>query len=242
MFGFFRRRRRRRLRAGPFPAGWDRILAKNAPFVARLSEADRAHLLGDVAVLVDEKHFLGAGGLVITEEHRVSIAAAAARLVLRLDVALYDDLTEIVVYPDAYQQPGQDGATLGEAHRWGVVVLSWRAVREGMRQPADGHDTALHEFAHVLDQVDGSFDGAPPLRAREDYRPWAAVMSRHYQRLRARDRHVRSVLREYGATNEAEFFAVATEAYFERPARLRERAPALYEELRRFYGGEPSGA
>jgi Mlc titration factor MtfA (ptsG expression regulator) len=238
VFSLFRRWRRKRLRARPVPAAWAEILARNAPFVARLSEADRARLLGDVAVLVAEKVFLGAGGLAVDDEHRVTIAAAAARLVLRLDVGLYDDLTEIIVYPDAYQHAGADGAVFGEAHTWGVVVLSWQAVIQGMRDQKDGHDTALHEFAHVLDRVDGAFDGAPGLRAREDYRPWAAVMSRHYQKLVARDRTVRSVLRDYGATNEAEFFAVATEAFFERPAKLRERAPALYDELRRFYGGD----
>jgi MtfA peptidase len=240
MFGLFlgawRRRRRRTLRARPVPPAWSEILARNAPFVARLDAAARARLLGDIQVLVAEKHFIGAGGLAITEEIQVTIAASAARLVLHLDVALYDDLTEIVVYPGAYRHPERDGAVLGEAHHWGVVVLSWQAVLHGLRHPADGHDTTLHEFAHVLDRVDGTFDGAPTLRAHEHYRPWAAAMTRHYEKLRRGDRRTRAVLRDYGAINEAEFFAVATEVYFERPDQLRARAPDLYAELRRFYG------
>lgn len=235
MFGFFRNRRRRKLRAVPPPAAWLEILGRNAPFVAALAEPDRAHLLGDIQVLVAEKHYLPAGGMAITDEVKVTIAAAAARVVLHLDVGRYDDLTEIIVYPGAYRHADKDGAVLGEAHTWGVVVLSWEAVLAGMRNPRDGHDTVIHELAHVLDQADGSFDGAPVLRAGEHYRPWANVMQRHFERLRARDRKLGKVLRDYGATNEAEFFAVSTEVYFERPDELRRRAPALFAELERFY-------
>ena len=240
MLGWLRRRRRKKLRAAPLPAAWADAIARNAPFVARLRDADRARLLDDVKVLVAEKHFIAAGGMEITDEVKVTIAAAAARLTLHLDVSLYDDLTEIVVYPDTYKHPDADDvAVFGEAHHWGTVVLSWNAVVQGLRNPGDGHDTATHEFAHVLDRVDGAFDGAPTLRAHEHYRPWAAAMSRHYDRLRRREKGTRSVLREYGATNEAEFFAVATEAFFERPDRMKERAPDLYAELARFYGGDP---
>jgi MtfA peptidase len=237
VLGWWRRRRRNKLRARPLPDGWSDALARNAPFVKRLADADRARLLDDVKVLVAEKHFIPAGGMTITDEVRVTIAAAAARLTLRLDVALYDDLTEIVVYPDAYKHPDAgDTAVLGEAHHWGTVVLSWRAVLDGLRDPRDGHDTAVHEFAHVLDRVDGAFDGAPSLRAHDHYRPWATAMSRHYEKLRRRDKRTRSVLRDYGATNEAEFFAVAVEAFFERPERMKQRAPDLYAELARFFG------
>lgn len=240
MFGLLRRWRRRKLRAAPTPAAWTDILARNAAFVARLAAAERAKLEGDIKVLVAEKHFIGAGGMEITDEVKVTVAAAAARVVLHLDVARYDDLTEIVVYPGAYRHAGQDGAVLGEAHHWGTVVLSWDAVVTGMRNPRDGHDTAVHEFAHVLDRTDGSFDGAPELHASEHYRPWATVMQHGFDRLRGRDRSLRKVLRDYGATNEAEFFAVATEVYFERPGELRQRAPALFAELERFYHGRKS--
>ncbi|MEZ4398657.1 MAG: zinc-dependent peptidase [Kofleriaceae bacterium] len=237
MTGWLARRRRRRVRARPIPPAWLEILTRTAPFVGRLEPARRAKLLGDVAVLVAEKTFIGAGGQVIDDEVKVTIAAAAARLVLYLDVDRYDALTEIVVHPSAYQHPEGDAVILGEAHSWGVVVLAWDAVRAGLLDPRDGHDTAVHEFAHVLDRADGSFDGAPALRARGDYGPWAAVMQRHFERLRADDPEVARVLRDYGATNEAEFFAVATEAYFEKPAALERRAPALFAVLDRFYRG-----
>ena len=241
MFGLWRRFRRRRVRKQPVPPSWLDTLEQRAPFVARLSDDQRARLLGDMQVFIAEKHFLGAGGLEITEEMRVVIAASAARLTLHLNISLYDRLTEIIVYPDAYRHPDQtEGAVLGEAHSWGTVVLSWRAVLEGLERPRDGHDTAVHEFAHVLDGVDGAFDGAPPLRAHDHYRPWAEVMSHHFDKLQRGSKKARSVLRDYGATNEAEFFAVATEAFFERPERMREKTPDLYEEMRRFYGGDPA--
>lgn len=237
MLGWLRRRRRKRIRAAPVPETWAAILAENAPFVARLSDDDRARLHGHIQVFLAEKHFIPAGGMEITEEVKVTIAAAAARVVLHLDIGRYDRLTEIVVYPGAYKHPdAADGvATLGEAHTWGTVVLAWDAVLDGMRHPRDGHDTAVHEFAHVLDGASGSFDGAPSLHAGEHYRPWAAAMQRNFDRLRRGDRALRRVLRDYGATNEAEFFAVATEAYFERPDELAARAPALFAELDRFY-------
>lgn len=237
MFGWFRRRRRRGVRGAAVPASWAAILERNAPFVARLTAAERAKLHGDMQVLLDEKHFIAAGGMVIDDEVRATIVAAAARVVLHLDVDRYDAVTEIVVYPGAYRHPDRDGAVLGEAHgRVGVVVLAWDAVVGGLRNDRDGHDTATHEFAHVLDARDGGFDGTPELRARDHYRPWAAVMQTYFSRLRAGDRKLRRVLREYGATNEAEFFAVVTEVYFERPAILRAKAPALYAEVHRFYG------
>ena len=236
VLGFLRERRRRKLRLAPVPETWGAILAANAPFVARLDERDRAKLFGDMAVLLDEKHFFGAGGLTVDDEMRVTIVAAAARLIVHLDVDRYDAVTEIVVYPGAYRHPDRDDAILGEAHARGVVVLAWDAVRGGLRNTRDAHDTASHEFAHVLDARDGRFDGTPELRAREDYRPWAVVMQTHFDRLREGDPAL-SLIRDYGATNEAEFFAVVTEVYFERPTLLRERAPELYAQLHHFYNG-----
>jgi len=240
VFGFFRRRRRRALRAAPVPPTWAAILRRNAPFVARLSDGARAKLFGDMQVLLAEKHFIAAGGMTIDDEVRVTIVAAAARLVLNLDVDRYDAITELVVYPRAYQHPGRDGAVLGEAHgRVGVVVLAWDAVRRGLRDERDGADTATHEFAHVLDAHDGLFDGTPALHARADYLPWATVMQARFSQLRRGDRALRKALRDYGATNEAEFFAVVSEVYFERPTLLRSRAPDLYAVLLRFYGAPP---
>ncbi len=232
--------RQSRLMTRPLPTAWEGWLTEHVPFFPKLEGETRARFLRYLKAFVWSKHFFGAGGLEVTDEHRVVIGAAAVRLVLYLDLSFYDRLTEIIVYPDAYRHPDENGVILGEAHTWGTVVLSWAAVIGGMAVPDDGHDTALHEFAHVLDIADGTFDGTPDLHRFGDHRAWARVMSREFLELREdTDSHRRNVLREYGATNEAEFFAVASETFFEKPAKLRAAAPELYDELSRFYRIDP---
>jgi Mlc titration factor MtfA (ptsG expression regulator) len=217
------------------PYGWQAILEERVPFFEQLDGPDRERFLAWLKVFAWEKHFIGAGGLEVTEEMKVVISAVAVRLVLHLDLSYYNRLTEIVVYPYTYKHPDTVGvAVLGEAHHWGVVVLSWPDVLAGLANQRDGHDTATHEFAHVLDRATGSFNGTPDLRGREDYRPWAEVMSRHFLALRDGE-HCRQLLRDYGAKNEAEFFAVATEAFFENGDSMKTCAPDLYAELQRFY-------
>lgn len=236
MFGWFRRRRRRRVRAEPFPAHWRPILAERVPYFATLPEALRTKVEGDLMIFEREKEFVGAGGFEVDEEVRVVISAAAVRLVAELDIAAFDRMREIVVYPAAYRHPDSDTVVLGEVSQWHTVVLSWEDVLAGLTNPEDGHDTATHEFAHVLDRASGAFNGTPHLRARADYAPWGQVLSHYFLRLRKNAGKRRTLLRTYAATNEAEFFAVATEMFFERPELLRKRAPDLYEELGRFYG------
>lgn len=241
MIGWLRKLARRRHRANPFPEPWLPHLERHVPFFCTLEAPLRERFLGDVQVFVREKDFVGAGGQEVDDEVRVVVAAAAVRLVLHLDVSYYDRLREIVVYPEAYRRPGEEEWILGEAHDWGTVVLAWQSVLLGLANQADGHDTATHEFAHVLDRAGGAFDGTPELRAHAHYRPWALVMTRHYLALRRGGRRARKVLRRYGATNEAEFFAVATEAFFEKPRQMRKHTPELYAELRRFYCWDPAG-
>lgn len=239
MFGWIRSLRRRGLKRRELPAEWLGYLQQHVPFFAELEGAERERFLDFVKVLVWEKHYEGQAGLEVSDEHRVVIAAAAARIVLHLGLRYYDRMNEILVYPYVYSHADKDGAIFGQVSSWGTVVLSWPAVLAGLRNPGDGHDTALHEFAHVLDLADGAFDGTPVLDGLAAYQPWARVMSRHYDRLRKR-RGSRSVLRDYGATNEAEFFAVASEAFFERPQQLAARKPELYDELKRFYRCDPA--
>lgn len=240
MFGWWRKLRRRRWARRPFPSQWLPHLQQHVPFYASLSADVRERFLRHLQAFVWEKHFIGAGGLEITDEIRIVVAATAVRLVLYLNLSYYDRLTEIVVYPSHFRPPDANGVVFGEAHSWGTVVLSWEAVLDGLSNAKDGHDTATHEFAHVLDRADGAFDGTPELRSLAHYHPWADVMSEHYVKLREGRRRQRKVLRSYGATNEAEFFAVATEAFFEKPRQMRKRTPDLYAELTRFYGCDPA--
>jgi hypothetical protein len=241
VFGLFKRWRRRRLARRPFPEAWYAHLERHVPFYGQLPESLRLRFLEMLKIFAREKHFEGARGLEMTDEMRVVVSAAAIRLVLHLDLSYYDRLTEIVVYPFDYRHPGEDDfAVFGEAHRFGTVVLSWPAVLRGLKDPHDGGDTATHEFAHVLDAADGDFDGAPILRHSDAYRPWAQVMKRHFDALGRGERAESRVLRDYGATNPAEFFAVATEAFFEKPRQMREHMPDLYAQLHGFYGFDPA--
>jgi Mlc titration factor MtfA (ptsG expression regulator) len=240
MAGLIRVLHRRQLARRAIPKNWLTILNAQVPFYRRLADAERTRFLQHLKTFVWEKHFIGVAGMEITDEVRVVIAACAVRLILHLGISYYDRLTEIIVYPYVYSHRDDKRAILGEAQDWGTVVLSWPAVLQGLADPRDGHDTALHEFAHVLDRATGMFDGTPKLRSSEDYRPWAQIMSRHYLRLRRGVSAESDVLRPYGAVSEAEFFAVATEVYFEKPHQLKKHLPDLYAELQAFYGGDPA--
>ena len=117
----------------------------------------------------------------------------------------------------------------------------WDSVLAGALDTHDGHNVVFHEFAHQLDQESGASDGAPPLPRRAMYLPWARVLGREYDRLaRDAERHHRTLIDQYGATNPAEFFAVATETFFERPRRLKSKRPSLYAQLKEFYRQDPA--
>jgi hypothetical protein len=241
MFGMIRKLRRRKLLKEPFPEQWLTILDEMVPFHRGLSGDEKQRFLQMLRIFAEEKVFTGMSGMEITDEVRVVVSACAVRLILYLDLSYYERLTEILVYPYVYAHPDEEGAFLGEAGDWGTVVLSWPAVLEGLADPRDGHETAIHEFAHVLDRAGGGiFDGTPRLKALADYKPWAQVMSLHFLRLKEEKPAERSVLRMYGATNEAEFFAVATESFFEKPVQMKRMLPDLYAELQEFYGGDPA--
>jgi hypothetical protein len=246
----FRRRRRARLRAAPFPAEWLRLVERRVRIWRRLPDADRRELLGHVQVLLAEKRFEGCGGLELTDEIRLTIAAQACLLLLHRDTDYYPRLSSVVVYPDAYvvkvREESAGGIVtegravhLGESWDTGTVVLSWDDVRRDAEDVEDGFNVVLHEFAHQLDAENGRADGAPVL-PRGRRRAWARVMEAEYQRLRRDDARGRETfLDPYGATDPAEFFAVITECFFEEPADLRAEHPQLYAELREFYRQDP---
>ncbi len=239
MFKFLRDRRRRGLLKNDFPDHWIDILDERLSFVATLPESQLQRFLDHVKVFANDKKWIAAGGLdEVTEEMRVVISGCAARLVRNLPLDSYDRLTEIIVYPSSFALPDDRREILGLAHQWGTVVLSWDAVRKGIAVATDGHDTAVHEFAHALDIEDGVYDGIPKLDSKPHYHDWVRVLGSHFSKLQKNPKG--SVLRSYGATNEAEFFAVATEAFFEKPKSLKRRAPELFRQLEHFYNLDPS--
>jgi Mlc titration factor MtfA (ptsG expression regulator) len=240
----------------PIPSHWFEILHRTFPLSHALSDPERARLLRYVQVFLHEKRFEGCGGLELTEEMKLNIASQACYLLLSLESGCYPDLKTILVYPRAYTPPddalrqhalstGQIAppreSRLGESWIGGTVVVSWDAARRGAANADDGRNVVFHEFAHRLDQQDGIADGVPAALPTSSLQTWAAVVGKHHERLkRARKQFRRTVLNKYGATNRAEFFAVATEAFFEKPAQLRRSAPDLYDELSAFYGRDPA--
>ena len=176
-------------------------------------------------------------------------------LILNLPDDLYRKVHSILIYPStvvipprrpgAFEIPtrpvGENQPILGEAQLRGPVILVWDAVKRTGRHPESGHNVVYHEFAHKLDMLDGRADGTPPLAERSEIQRGSQVCSREYLALRERKvRGQEGLLDAYGATNEAEFFAVATEHFFDQPSALRSRHPELYEVLQAFYRQDPA--
>jgi Mlc titration factor MtfA (ptsG expression regulator) len=242
--------RRAHWRALPFPAPWRRILRRRVPMVARLPPPLQRTLKGQVQALLAEVPIIGCRGLVVTDEMRVTIAAQASLLLLG-GTRRFENLRQILLYPDTFvaerpatlaggvQQP-QRHALAGESWSQGQVILSWDAVRDGAALPDDGQNVVLHEFAHQLDQANGPANGAPVLPSTAHAAQWAAVMGEAWARLQAAlARGDESCLGAYAATSEAEFFACATEVFFERPLALRQEYPGLHVLLRGYFGVDP---
>src|SRR5437867_7525374 len=252
IFEFLKQRRQRRLRARPFPKEWLKLIQRHVVFFPKLSAMDRAELLGHIQVFLAEKRFEGCGGLVITDEVRVTIAAQACLLLLHRRTDYFPGLLTILVYPLTYmveekrpigEHVWQEGTVtrLGETgRRMGSLVLSWGAVKHGAADPSDAKNVVLHEFAHQLDYENNAADGVPGLATREQQLAWSEVMRSEFASLRAADESgIPTLLDTYGATDPVEFFAVSVEAFFERPWALRARHPKLYAELQRYFNQDP---
>ena len=216
-------------------------------------------LQGHIQVFLAEKMFEGCGGLKLTDEIRATIAAHACLLLLHRQTDYYPALKTVLVYPTTYVVPTtrhvgsgvmheSHESRAGEAWQEGAVVLAWDAVCNGVRAPEYGYNVVLHEFAHLLDFENGLADGIPLLgRGRSlsernrRYAVWSEVMKTEYERLRTEvERGEATVLREYGATNRVEFFAVATECFFCKPDAMQRRHADLYEEMKWFYQQDPA--
>jgi Mlc titration factor MtfA (ptsG expression regulator) len=255
MFHWFTDRRRKKLTQAPFPALWEDIIRRNVAHYCMLEDAERAHLRALIQVFIAEKNWEGAGGLELTDEIRVTISAQACLLLLGLPHNYYRNVKSIIVYPSTVVPPQRkpgffentfapvelEHPIIGQAFQQGPLIIIWDAAMRGGRHPESGHNVIYHEFAHKLDMLNGAADGTPPLRDRAEYRDWVLTCSREYLRLKHdTEKGKKSFLHAYGAISEAEFFAVATEQFFDQPRLMIEHAPDLYRVLQEYYRQDPS--
>ncbi|MDZ8050203.1 MAG: zinc-dependent peptidase [Aulosira sp. ZfuVER01] len=245
------KQRRNRIKYRPFPPLWQAIIENNLPIYLKLTPDERRRLQGHIQVFLAEKQFIGCKGLQVTEEMKLTIASVACLLLLNERGEYFSKLRSILIYPSTYlvNETVATGdyvieerreARLGESWSRDQVVLSWEQVQQDTHNWKDGHNVVLHEFAHQLDQEDGKAEGVPILPQKSDYPIWAQVMTAEYQQLcNDVQQGVTTVMDSYGATKPAEFFAVATETFFEKPHQLLQKHPALYELLQRYYQVDP---
>jgi Mlc titration factor MtfA (ptsG expression regulator) len=245
------RRRLRRALARPFDPAHEAILERNVVQYRGMGPAQRAELRGLVLRFLLRKKFVGCDGLEVTDEMRVTIAGQACMLLMGRPSKVFAALHTVLVYPGAFLVPRRqvDAAgvvteerqdLLGESWGDGRVVLSWDHVRRAGNEVPPAQNVVLHEFAHQLDSESGSNNGAPWLGARERYRRWSEVLGRNFEALRADAWYGQyGVLDHYGASSPAEFFAVATESFFEQPYRLAARHPDLFDEFLGYYRVDP---
>jgi Mlc titration factor MtfA (ptsG expression regulator) len=229
------------------------VAARWVPGWNRLTSDQQVHLVDEAAAFADHVRFEAARGFDLTPETRLAVSSTAALLTLGLDegVEAYRGVTSVIVHRTAIVQRGARpvggglytdsiGWLAGQAHHRGPVVIAWDSARRNARLPERGENVLVHEFAHRLDMLDGVVDGTPLLDAHPGVARWVEVCTEAYERLRSGGEI--GVLRPYAATNAGEFFAVATEAFFTLPDRLREDEPALYEVLAGFYRQDPAAA
>jgi Mlc titration factor MtfA (ptsG expression regulator) len=219
-----------------------------------LNGEERERLEALIRVFCVDHEFEPAGGIELSDEVRVTVAAQACLLLLGLDTDRFRDVSSIIVYPSTvvrsgvFASPVIAGAVtdapvplLGEARPRGPVVIVWDRALAQARFPGRGHNVVFHEFAHKIDMADGAANGTPRMTDRESYRRWVEVCTREFEAVRqAAAEGTPTLLRDYAGTNPAEFFAVATEAFFDIPVSLEEARPELYGVLREFYRQDPA--
>lgn len=235
----------------PFNTKWLSILEKNVSLYKILPTELRDELHGCINIFLHEKEFIGQDNFIINDEVKLTIAANACLLLLKGEKRFFPDFTSIIVYPATYvaKQTSYDGATLmhetskraGESWVRGPVVLSWTDVLRGSTNAKDGHNVVIHEFAHKLDEQSGAMNGLPLLRESSHYDEWNTVLTREFDALQERAKDKKNkVMDEYGTISPPEFFAVATESFFEKPRQMKKRLPDLYDQLNNFYNTDPA--
>ena len=251
LISWFRNRRRKKLLAEPFLLRWEEILRRNVGHYPRLAQAEQARLRDITRVLIAEKEWEGCGGLFVSEEMKVTIAAQASLLLLGVDHDYYARVTSIVVHPGGFRTPvAEDGweddelsdvELDGQAVYRGPVLLSWDKVLTEGRDPEGGENLVIHEFAHQLDFLDDVVNGTPPLDDPALESRWRYVMTVAFEdhRREINSGAEETFFSEHAADNEAEFFADATVTFYCNPHDMRAGYPEVYQLLAAYYRVDP---
>lgn len=239
LYRVMRRRasRRRALLALPFPEAWRQLLIESYDHYERLPPEQRRLFEDDLRIFLAEKRITGVE-VEVSDELRLLVAASAVTLSLGWRGYEWDQLTEVLLYPQDFDRDWnfEDKDLAGQAHPWGTVILSVPSLYESFQDPDDAYHVGLHEFAHLLDVEQTHFDGIPVGLRQESAEEWVALVEKEMERLRKG----KSVLDPYGAEDPVEFLAVAVEAFFEAPLALRQRHRELYGLLRDYFGQDPA--
>ncbi len=242
------RRRRQRYAAGFLPE-WRDLLGRRVGHWALLSDDERARVEGLALTMIADIRWEAAHGFELTDEMRVIIAAQAAILLLGLPDDSFREVSSILVHPTTMVMEGPHSQLeglmsdepvelLGEAFYRGPVLIAWDTAKAEARHPGRGENVVFHEFAHALDMLDGTVNGTPPLPDQTALDRWVRVCTDVYEKVVVGA--AGHSLRSYAGVNPAEFFAVATEVFFDAPHTLGEEHPDLYRVLADYYGQDPA--
>ena len=231
--------RRRRLLAVPFPAAWEAVLQADVVFFRALSDQEQVRFRRELQVFIGEKHITGIKTDVDTRT-LVLAAASAVIPIFGFSSWEWDEISEVLIYPGRFDTGfnlgGDQGNTLGMVGTGvmdRVMILSKPDLLQGFRNPNDKRNVGLHEFAHLVDKADGVIDGVPGVGLdRRTIGPWVELVRRKMQEID----DGKSDLNPYALTNEAEFFAVATEYLFERPELMQRKHPELFAMMQQVFG------
>lgn len=251
MFEMLRQWRRQRIiRRSPVkPAEWQAAFTA-LPLLQGLAQHEQKQLRELAILFLHAKAIEGAHGLVVTRPMRLIVALQACLPILHLGLDVYDGWYAVIVYPagfaprrkavDEYGIEHEVQSDLsGESWLRGPVILSWDATEHA--GIIDGDNLVIHEFAHKLDMQNGEANGFPPLHS--DMRPqdWSEAFSHGFQDFQHRCERGKHIgINCYGATSPAEFFAVLSEVFFERPSLIQQYYPAIYQQLRQYYRQDPA--
>ena len=242
-------KREEELRKKPFPKEWENVISKNFPMYNKIPRKLRDELNGDIQIFIDEKFFEGCNGFEITEEVKLLIAAQACTLLINRTNFVYPKVSGVLVYPTVFyykqavlsesMRTEGETAVAGISYDSGEVGLAWDQVLSGAMNGRDGHNVVFHEFAHQLDRESGETNGCPRLEV-DDAAEWVETVDKEFKDfIREIHHHHKDVIDDYGATNPAEFFAVTTETFFEKPYQLQKQHPQLFQRFLEFYKDDP---